>query len=67
MMSEKVQLEKVLRRALARVEIVTGYRHLCRRGGGHSEAAARITTEVYGHLALGYLEIVVPEERAAAT
>jgi integrase len=115
MMSEKVQLELVLRRALRRAGIVIGYRHVCRRKGcGHVEQAAndtlrrcpkcnmklwptgevrpirfhhlrhstasllmmaganpaavqrimrhsdpRITTEVYGHLAPGYLRAEV--------
>jgi integrase len=37
MMSRKVQLEQVLRRALRRANIVTGYRHICRRKGcGHA-------------------------------
>jgi len=41
MMSEKVQLELVLRRALRRAGIVAGYRHVCRRKAcGHVEQAA---------------------------
>jgi integrase len=40
MMSEGVQLELVLRRALRKAGIVTGYRHVCRRKDcGHREAA----------------------------
>ncbi len=40
MMRRDVHLEDVLRRALGRAGIVTGYRHVCRRKGcGHSEAA----------------------------
>ncbi len=38
MLSDRVQLELVLRRALRRAGIVTGYRHSCRRKGcGHVE------------------------------
>jgi hypothetical protein len=44
MMAEGVQLEVVLRRALRRAGIVTGYQHVCRRKGrghrGHREAAS---------------------------
>ncbi len=40
MRGEGVQLEQVLRRALRRAGIVTGYRHVCRRKGcGHVEHA----------------------------
>ncbi len=40
MMRRDVALEDVLRRALGRAGIVTGYRHVCRRKGcGHSEVA----------------------------
>ncbi|RKG63514.1 site-specific integrase [Corallococcus sp. CA054B] len=40
MMRRDVALESVLRRALGRAGIVTGYSHVCRRKGcGHSEAA----------------------------
>ena len=40
MMSRTVQLELVLRRALRRANILTGYRHVCRRKGcGHAELA----------------------------
>jgi len=40
MMRRDVPLEDVLRRALGRAGIVTGYRHVCRRKGcGHSETA----------------------------
>jgi len=40
MMRRDVALEGVLRRALARADIVTGYRHVCRRKGyGYVEAA----------------------------
>ena len=40
MMSRQVQLELVLRRALRRANILTGYRHICRRRGcGHVELA----------------------------
>jgi len=39
-MSEDTKLERVLRRALGRAGIVTGYVHVCRKKGcGHSEAA----------------------------
>jgi integrase len=40
MLSRQVQLELILRRALRRAKILTGYRHICRRGGcGHAELA----------------------------
>jgi integrase len=40
MMSRQVQLELILRRALRRANILTGYRHNCpRRGCGHAELA----------------------------
>jgi integrase len=40
MMSRHVQLELILRRALRRANILTGYRHVCRRRGcGHAELA----------------------------
>jgi integrase len=40
MMSRQVQLELVLRRALRAANILTGYRHVCRRRGcGHAELA----------------------------
>ncbi len=41
MMRRDVALESVLRRALGRAGIVTGWRHVCRRKGcGHAEVAA---------------------------
>ena len=40
MMSRQVQLELILRRALRRANILTGYRHVCRRPDcGHAELA----------------------------
>ncbi len=40
LLSRRVQLEQVLRRALRRANILTGYRHSCRRKGcGHVEQA----------------------------
>ena len=40
MMSRHIQLELILRRALRRANILTGYRHVCRRRGcGHAELA----------------------------
>ena len=40
LLSRRVQLEQVLRRALRRANILTGYRHTCRRKGcGHVEQA----------------------------
>jgi integrase len=40
LLSRRVQLEQVLRRALRRANILTGYRHTCRRKGcGHVEHA----------------------------
>jgi integrase len=40
MMSDRTQLELVLRRAIRRAGIVTGYKHLCRRKQcGHNEVA----------------------------
>ena len=40
MMSRQVQLELVLRRALRAANILTGYRHVCRRRGcGHAQLA----------------------------
>ena len=44
MMSEEVNLEDVLRRALARAGVVLGYAHVCRRKGcGHEEQTADAT------------------------
>ena len=44
MMSDEIDVEKVLRHAMARAGIVTGYEHRCRRAGcGHKEKAADIT------------------------
>jgi len=41
MMSRHIQLELILRRALRRANILTGYRHVCRRRGcGHAELAS---------------------------
>jgi integrase len=41
MMSRRTQLEIILRRALKRAGIVTGYTHKCRRSGcGHAEASS---------------------------
>lgn len=50
MMSKDVDLEAILRRALARAGIVQGYRHVCRRKGcthteQHPDAAARCPSD----------------------